>query len=98
MKEAYTKALGIGLGFDFSRIEFDVKGDIVRVDGEVPQGWTFHKFEITEEGELYVGVVAELLEGSETVMISETEPKPWYKYFKAPTFLAQAIEALAHTE
>ncbi|THU92108.1 4'-phosphopantetheinyl transferase [Dendrothele bispora CBS 962.96] len=60
LKEAYTKALGIGLGFDFSRVEFDLtsaamqgngeskrKGDgggIVRVDGKIPKGWKFTKF------------------------------------------------------
>jgi len=98
MKEAYTKALGIGLGFDFGRIEFDVKADIVRIDGQVPQGWTFHKFQITEEGDLYVGVVAEFLEDSETVVVSEIEPKPWFKSFKAPDFVAHAIEELAQAE
>ncbi|KAF5393899.1 hypothetical protein D9757_000214 [Collybiopsis confluens] len=98
MKEAYTKALGLGLGFDFSRIEFDVKADIVRVDGKVPQGWKFHKFEVKEEGEIYVGVVAELLEGLQTaVVIPETEPKPWFKYFTATSFVEHTIEELSPT-
>jgi len=98
MKEAYTKALGLGLGFDFSRIEFDVKADVVRVDGQVPSGWKFHKFEVTEGGKPYVGVVAELTGGSETVVVSESEPKPWLKVFEAVPFVERAMEELVQTE
>ncbi|KIK65489.1 hypothetical protein GYMLUDRAFT_38964 [Collybiopsis luxurians FD-317 M1] len=98
MKEAYTKALGLGLGFDFSRIEFDVNADIVRVDGKVPQGWRFHKFEMREEGELYVGVVAELIEGLETVVVPETEPKPWFRNFEAIAFVERAAEELSQED
>ncbi|PIL36816.1 hypothetical protein GSI_00506 [Ganoderma sinense ZZ0214-1] len=39
LKEAYTKALGLGMGFDFSRIEYDVPNDVVRIDGVAPRGW-----------------------------------------------------------
>ncbi|KAJ3810518.1 4'-phosphopantetheinyl transferase superfamily [Lentinula aff. lateritia] len=98
MKEAYTKALGLGLGFDFSRIEFDVVANRVRVDGKVPQGWIFHKFQMTEAGEQYVGVVAELVEGVETIVAPETDPKPWFKSFRAVTFVNRAIEELTQTE
>lgn len=98
MKEAYTKALGLGLGFDFSRIEFDVVANRVWVDGQVPQGWIFHKFQMTEAGEQYVGVVAELVEGVETIVVPETDPKPWFKSFRAVTFVNRAIEELTQTE
>ena len=33
MKEAYTKALGLGVGFEFNRIEYDVHQETVRIDG-----------------------------------------------------------------
>ncbi|KAG2137991.1 hypothetical protein DEU56DRAFT_945754 [Suillus clintonianus] len=39
LKEAYTKALGIGLGFDFRRIEYDVVEEKVTVNGEPARGW-----------------------------------------------------------
>ncbi|KAF9507367.1 hypothetical protein BS47DRAFT_318681 [Hydnum rufescens UP504] len=46
LKEAYTKTLGLGLGFDFSRITFDVRNDIVYVD-EVPlSGFEFVLLEL----------------------------------------------------
>ncbi|KAJ3723218.1 4'-phosphopantetheinyl transferase superfamily [Lentinula raphanica] len=98
MKEAYTKALGLGLGFDFSRVEFDVIGNIVRVDGQEPKGWKFHRFEVTEAGELYVGVVAEFLEDDfETLVVPETDPKPWFKSFTAAAILERAIQELTQS-
>ncbi|KAJ4472266.1 4'-phosphopantetheinyl transferase superfamily [Lentinula aciculospora] len=97
MKEAYTKALGLGLGFDFSRIEFDILANLVRVDGEVPQGWIFHKFQVTDAGELYVGVVAELMEDIETLVVPETSPTPWLQSFKAAPFVQRALEELTQT-
>ena len=44
LKEAYTKALGLGLGFDFKRIEVDVNGHKITVDNNVPCGWEFIVF------------------------------------------------------
>ncbi len=94
LKEAYTKALGLGLGFDFSRIEFDVVSDVVRVDGQEPHGWQFHKFQLTEDDGIYVGVVAELFGDSATVVVSETEPKPWLQSFTAASFVDRTIKEL----
>jgi 4'-phosphopantetheinyl transferase len=48
-KEAYAKALGIGLGFDFSRLEFDFYSDTVKVDGELLLGWEFRMISFTFE-------------------------------------------------
>ncbi len=60
LKEAYTKALGQGLGFDFKRIEYNVPEETVRIDGVTPAGWEFIRFEVeTKQGEesyTYVGV------------------------------------------
>jgi 4'-phosphopantetheinyl transferase len=58
MKEAYSKALGLGLGFNFRRIEYDVTAEEVRVDGVSPKGWRFSKFELMIGSDTYQGVVA----------------------------------------
>jgi hypothetical protein len=66
VKETYTKALGLGMGFDFGRIEFNYLTDEVKVDGEMLRGWEFHlfSFEIVEGGtELYEGVAARCVGG-----------------------------------
>ncbi|KAK7060310.1 hypothetical protein VNI00_001075 [Paramarasmius palmivorus] len=94
LKEAYTKAVGIGLGFDFSRVEFDVEHSKVRVDGKVPDGWRFTKFEVKEAESLYVGVVAEFIGDIETMVVSEKEPKEWFIPFTAVDFVERAIREL----
>ncbi|KDQ09980.1 hypothetical protein BOTBODRAFT_137247 [Botryobasidium botryosum FD-172 SS1] len=79
LKEAYTKALGIGLGFDFSRVEFNFLRDEVKVDGVLARGWEFRLFSlglppdnegrtkaVTKDGlDLYQGVVATWIGGDE---------------------------------
>lgn len=66
LKEAYTKALGLGLGFDFSRIEFQLSatdtGDELsraivegRLDGARLDDWTF---EVVDWDKDYVLAVA----------------------------------------
>ncbi|EJD01084.1 uncharacterized protein FOMMEDRAFT_33388, partial [Fomitiporia mediterranea MF3/22] len=49
LKEAYTKALGLGLGFDFKRIEVDVNALRVYVDGSAPTGWEFTAFTLESQ-------------------------------------------------
>ncbi|KAL0070947.1 hypothetical protein AAF712_002168 [Marasmius tenuissimus] len=95
LKEAYTKALGLGLGFDFSRVEFDVGSGVVKVDGTVPPGWRFTKFEMRELNGLNVGVVAEHIGEAETVVVSESEPKDWLKVTSAVAFVERAIHTLS---
>jgi len=46
LKEAYTKALGEGLGFDFSRISIDLSALSITVDGVPLTGFEFLMFEI----------------------------------------------------
>lgn len=62
LKEAYTKALGLGLGFDFKRVEYHIPNHTVRVDGEIPRGWHFIMFEISPPGssDIYQGAIAYL--------------------------------------
>lgn len=95
LKEAYTKALGLGLGFDFSRVEFDIPENTVRVDGAVPRGWRFNKFTLQQGNHLYQGVVAEYLgEDQETLVVSETEPVPWLEVYDAVSLVEQATQDL----
>ncbi|KAJ7781477.1 hypothetical protein B0H16DRAFT_1659036 [Mycena metata] len=85
-KEAYTKALGLGLGFDFRRVEFDPVLDVLRVDGIAPKGWRFDKFK---------GVVAEFVGGNtDCVVISESSPQEWLSVLDATSFIENAIQEL----
>jgi len=65
-KEAFTKALGLGLGFDFKRIEFHIPTSRVLVDGTPPKGWEFLLFELKDGEEIYDGTVAKWVGGEET--------------------------------
>jgi len=95
MKEAYTKALGLGLGFNFSRVEFDPSTNTLRVDGQIPKGWQFHKFTLKQNNDLYQGVVAELVGGTETNVISERiESKPWLHVFDAADVVHRCMKEL----
>ncbi|KAI0751411.1 hypothetical protein C8Q80DRAFT_574355 [Daedaleopsis nitida] len=103
LKEAYTKALGLGMGFDFSRIEYDVPHDAVRIDGVAPRGWEFTRFELRNElkdgrAEEYVGVVARFLgddiERESRVRVAPVQPE-WLLTDGAARFLETAIEELA---
>ncbi|KAH7916743.1 4'-phosphopantetheinyl transferase superfamily [Hygrophoropsis aurantiaca] len=92
LKEAYTKALGIGLGFDFKRIEFDVTSNKVTIDGEVARGWQFLKFEISQSANTYVGVAAKFI-GGRGVTISDLSEGCLVCY-DAVSFVDRAIEEL----
>lgn len=101
LKEAYTKALGLGLGFDFSRIEYDVPNDMVRIDGIVPRDWEFTRFELQNEidggrTEKYVGVVARFIgeSGRETRVHVVHPGLDWLKVWSAADFLGTAIAKL----
>lgn len=101
LKEAYTKALGLGMGFDFSRIEYDVPNDVVRIDGKAPLGWEFIRFELentVKDGviEEYVGVTARFVgeeAGSECKVRAVSSPG-WIRVVDAKKFLNTAIEEL----
>ena len=91
LKEAYTKALGLGLGFDFQRVEFDVVNRIVRVDGQIPQGWQFSMFVIEDGEEMYQGVVAKQLGGTSTEVVDESIKPNWLTIYDAVPFTENAI-------
>ncbi|TFK27073.1 hypothetical protein FA15DRAFT_636471 [Coprinopsis marcescibilis] len=100
LKEAYTKALGIGLGFNFSRVEFNVAEKQVKVDGHVATGWRFTMFIIKDRGDLYEGVVAEYM-GGDTVEVDDKTNEvnsQWLKIDSAVHVLKRAIETLSVLE
>lgn len=93
LKEAYTKALGLGLGFDFRRIEYNVPENVVKIDGAIPKGWQFSKFELLDNLDLYQGVVAEFVGGDEIASILQL-PAEWLMTFKADAFVQGIIQTL----
>ncbi|KAJ7047585.1 hypothetical protein C8F04DRAFT_985714 [Mycena alexandri] len=94
-KEAYTKALGLGLGFDFRRVEFDPALDVLRVDGIAPSGWQFNKFRVIQGADNYQGVVAEFVGGNAaSIVISESSPQEWLSVLDATSFIENAIQEL----
>jgi len=95
MKEAYTKALGIGLGFDFKRVEFDVEENVLRIDGVIPTGWKFRMFILQHGEDSYEGVVAEFLGYGQTEVIHEIGSCEWLRRYDAVPFVEQAILRLS---
>ena len=90
------------MGFDFSRIEYDVPTDVVRIDGVQPRGWEFTRFELQNEvkgGEFeeYVGVIARFVgEVDEYISRVHVAPSPpgWLKVYHSAQFLKMAVEEL----
>jgi len=77
LKEAYTKALGLGLGFDFKRIEYDKAKNRVKVDGIILKGWTFDIFRAPDPlgeggGEGYIGVAAKYVGGKREAVVRQS--------------------------
>jgi len=77
VKEAYTKVLGLGVGFDFSRVEYSIASsgigeDRVFVDGTVLRGWEFRGFTFVEGRTHFIGMVA-MRRGEDDTTISWTD-------------------------
>lgn len=93
------------MGFDFSRIEYDVPNDVVRIDGIAPRGWKFTRFELQNEvrsGQIeeYVGVVA-IFVGEDVEVefkVVEASSPEWLKVYNASQFMKMAIEELVVLE
>jgi 4'-phosphopantetheinyl transferase len=95
MKEAYTKALGLGMGFDFGRIEYNLSTDVLTVDGEIPKGWELIKFEVVCERDMYQGVAARFVGGDRTLVLPpSSQSEDWLVHYDAASFVCQAIEEL----
>ncbi|KAI9466750.1 hypothetical protein BJY52DRAFT_13133 [Lactarius psammicola] len=61
IKEAYTKAIGLGLGFELQRIEYDVATKTVTVDGMTATEWQFETSQVTVDEEAYRVTVAQFV-------------------------------------
>ncbi|KAI0002984.1 4'-phosphopantetheinyl transferase superfamily [Russula compacta] len=61
IKEAYTKAIGLGLGFNILRIEYDVSTNTVAVDGVVAVDWQFGTSLVAVDEEEYRLTVAQFV-------------------------------------
>ena len=98
LKEAYSKALGIGLGLDFKEIEYDVPRDVVRINGSRPIGWKFIRFDVRRGEDAYVGVVVRYVgehDDARGECIVEHRPAgDWLKQIDAGEFIQQSIAEL----
>lgn len=74
MKEAYTKAIGEGLGYDFAKIEYDVVNGIVTIDGKEPRGWEITSFLVQHLSNTYVVSTACKVEGDASTMRHLNDP------------------------
>ncbi|KAH9938440.1 uncharacterized protein B0H18DRAFT_1112597 [Fomitopsis serialis] len=104
LKEAYTKALGLGLGFEFKRIEYDIHGETVRIDGALTREWKFVRFEIPHclrsgREDTYVGVAAlshrEQARQDEDCRVEWRDPGAWLDCHDAVEFVERALHELA---
>ncbi|TDL29322.1 hypothetical protein BD410DRAFT_823497 [Rickenella mellea] len=100
LKEAYTKAIGYGLGFAFNRIECNVLENTVLIDGAAPRGWEFVVFSVNVQGhevdkqELYLGVVARFIGGDEVLRMAfrDHDEGSWFLQYDAPSIVRFALE------
>jgi 4'-phosphopantetheinyl transferase len=105
-KEAYTKALGLGLGYDFSRVEckFDERmvaedvgalhEDIIRVDGAPPNGWEFCRFKLEIGVEDYELIAARAELGSDKACVFHDLETSHIWRVEAGVFMNEATELL----
>ena len=63
IKEAYMKAIGLGFGFDPSRIEYDMRANTVAVDGAVATDWRFETSQFTVDEATYRVTVVQFVGG-----------------------------------
>ncbi|CAE6522174.1 unnamed protein product [Rhizoctonia solani] len=89
VKEAYTKALGEGLGYDFARIEYDVLNEKVAVDGKPPSGWEIVSFLAKHATDTYVISTARHIGGDQVTMLHlEDAPKGLVQFVEANALAA----------
>lgn len=96
LKEAYTKALGIGLGFDFKRVEYRIdcadKGNgSVLVDGTPLSGWAFQGFHFVDGSDRYSGMVAKATgDSGARVLWAELSRCEWVEHVQFLDLLKRA--------
>lgn len=106
LKEAYTKALGQPLGFDFSRIECNIPNEEITVDGELLRGWEFRLFKanvgILRKGvlfeEVYQCVCAMYRGGDQTRFVWSEKPREldkWLRFVTVDSMVNAATQMIA---
>jgi len=94
IKESYTKALGSGLGFDFSRVEYDFRTRTLSIDGQTLCGWFLGIFHFEVEGDKYIGATCHRLEEDSTPCIVEVlniQDAPWCRRLSALQVIEEAV-------
>ena len=98
IKEAYTKAIGQGLGFDLQRIEYNVATKTVTVDGLAATEWQFETFQVTVDEEAYRVTVAQFMGSSNGGGTVSTLAKGPMMRTGASVFVRKAIHQLRGLE
>jgi 4'-phosphopantetheinyl transferase len=94
LKEAFTKALGLGLGFDFSRLDFDLTTHTLTSDNTPLVGWALSTSDVLVGGETYIGAIARFVGGSGSAVVQDVPALPAWKRTAASEFLINAIDTL----
>lgn len=95
MKEAFTKAVGSGLGFDLRRVEYDAESETLRVDGAILAGWQLNKFVIYVHRAVYQGVIAQYVGGKQLKIVGDSaELPPYMEVYDAVPFVENALQHL----
>lgn len=104
LKEAYTKAVGLGMGFDFKRIEYDVYQYTVRIDGVLAREWKFVRFEVPHRlrcgrEDMYVGVAAvsdgQQARQDDDCRVEWRDQGSWLEYHDAVDFVERALREMS---
>ncbi|EUC65390.1 phosphopantetheinyl transferase [Rhizoctonia solani AG-3 Rhs1AP] len=95
VKEAYTKALGEGLGYDFARIEYDVLDGKVTVDGKPPLGWEIVSFLLRHAADVYVVSTARQVGGDQVTMLHlEDAPEGLVQFVKVDALVECLVPSI----
>jgi len=106
MKEAYIKAIGQPIGFDYSRLEFDVPNQRVSGDGFPLSGWEFRIFTTKlgvargevlkqEEYECVCAFYRGTLESTFIFQATAKELEHWVQYINIDQLMAVANKLAA---
>jgi 4'-phosphopantetheinyl transferase len=93
-KEAYTKALGLGLGFDFARLALDA--GVLSADGVPVEGWEMKAAALVVRGARYVCALARCVGGAGgSARVEDVSAEAgWIMREDAEAFVRRAIAAL----
>ena len=98
LKEAYIKALGLGMRMDLNQIEYDVIRDVVRIQGRRPIGWKFVRTEIERGDDRYAVVVVKYIGEQDYARgecyVERRPPGDWLKVWDAADIFRRALVEL----